>query len=152
MTTIAYRAGVMAADTGSLYGDSKIAGVTKLAIGPDGAVYGTTGNASLARVFLDWVRSGYRGEQPTIPLDRDGNNEIVVLRADPTGRLELITHFGAEDMSGFPYMAVGADAPIALGAMFIGAPATKAVSAAIEHGRWTSGQVFEMPVGKPVDA
>lgn len=147
MTTIAYRAGVMAADTGSLYGDAKIAGVNKLAVGPDGAVYGAAGNASLARVFLDWVRSGYTGPRPEIPLDRDGNNEAVFLRADPLGSLELITHFGAEDMAGFSYMAIGADAAVALGAMHAGATASGAVAAAIEHGRWTSGQIAQISVG-----
>jgi len=142
----------MAADTGACYGGAKVSGAVKMAKGPDGFVFGIAGNAALGTAFLDWVRSGYIGESPLIPLDKDGDNEIVVLRAGSDGSLSLLSHFGAEDLSGLPYMAIGADAAVALGAMHVGAPAIRAISAAIEHGRWTSGKVFELPVGKSIDA
>lgn len=148
MTTVVYRNGMMAADTGSSYGDSKISGVRKIARAPDGSLYGICGNASLGREFLEWVRKGCEGDHPAIPLDQEGNNEMVALHVDASGGMYLITHYGREDMTGFPYMAIGADATVAFGALFQGATADEAVMAAIEHGKWTFGSVYKMRLGK----
>ncbi|MCJ2084608.1 hypothetical protein MKK88_01175 [Methylobacterium sp. E-005] len=139
MTTIAYRDGVMAADTGAKFGDAKHPWAQKLARGPDGTLYGASGTASEWETFLEWVRGGCKGDHPQ-PRDCNGDNSFVVLCVAPNGPVETITAFGRERFEP-PYYALGYDACVAFGAMHAGACAEDAVEAAIVHGTGTFGAV-----------
>lgn len=63
MTTIAYRDGVMAADTLTTWGNSRDGYVSKIA--KRGSVL-AAGSGSMAHVqrFLDWFRTGMKGDPP----------------------------------------------------------------------------------------
>jgi hypothetical protein len=142
MTTIAYRDGVMAADSGAWAGDAAHGWARKLAKGPDGTLYGTAGNAAEATTFLDWVEGGCVGARPAAVREgEDGkDSSFIVLAAPPTGRLILITARGEEKYDA-PYYAVGGAAACAFGALFAGASAETAIEAAKEHGSSAFGRV-----------
>ncbi len=139
MTTIAYRNGIMAADTGCWLGASVHRWVNKLAPGPDGALHGVAGNGGECTAYLNWVLGGYQGDPPK-PRRVDDQPSFVVLVAPVAGPLRMITDTG-EEVYDAPYMAIGGGADTALGALFVGASARQAVQAAIEHSRYAHGAV-----------
>lgn len=141
MTTIAYRDGVMAADSGSWAGDASHGWADKLARAEDGTLYGIAGDAAEAEGFLSWVRGGRNGEPPKPTYDADKkNSSFIVLVARPGDRIGLISG-GGEERYDAPYYAVGAGAPAAFGALFMGATAAQAIDAAKEHGIGAFGKV-----------
>lgn len=140
MTTIAYRDGVMAADSGSWQGDACHGWAVKLARGNDGALYGVAGNAPEAMAFLAWVNSGYRGEQPKAEALPDGGNAFIVMAVSPDGPVRLIAARGEETYH-VPYFAIGAGSATAFGALHAGASAASAIEATKEHGQGAFGAV-----------
>ncbi|MDB5612046.1 MAG: CcrSwift [Bradyrhizobium sp.] len=139
MTTIAYRDGVLAADTGMTIGDSRIGRVTKIVRGPNGNLGGAAGSCGYAQKFREWVAGG---EQDSPPEPKEKENSFsdkgVVFRRDGTidvhevnGRFSCCAN----------YYAFGSGRPEALGAMFAGADAETAIRAAIEHDSGTFGEI-----------
>ena len=143
MTVIAYRDGVMAADSGSFSSGTVHGFARKLARGPDGTLYGGLGNAPEVARFLAWVDGGCEGHPPdAYRTDREnGDSSFCILRARPGAGPELVTAYGVEPYVGAPYMAVGAAREAALGALHAGAGAEDAVRAAVEHSQWAHGPV-----------
>ncbi len=140
MTTIAYRDGVMAADSGAWLGGAATPWAYKLAIGPDGTLYGIAGNAAEGERFLQWVRDGCQGDQPKAEPLPEQFSSFIVLAAPVTGPLRVITARG-DEVYHAPYFAIGAGAVAALGAMFAGGDAEVAVLAAICHANGANGSV-----------
>lgn len=140
MTTIAYRDGVMAADSGCWVGEAAHRWARKLAKGKDGVLYGVLGYAAPAENFLRWVRSGYFGAQPQPVLGTDNQSDFCVLIAPPAGELRYLTARG-EEVFDAPYYAAGAGAEVAFGALFVGANAVTAIRAAMEHASGAFGDV-----------
>lgn len=141
MTTIAYRDGIMAADSGSHYGDIRQNWARKIAQGPDGTLYGTSGDAAQCDGFLRWVLDGCEGDQPVPDAINEGkDSSFIILVVPVTGRIRLITARGEETYEA-PYFAIGYDAGVAYGAMFAGKDAITAIDACIEHGTGSSGRV-----------
>lgn len=138
MTTIAYRDGVLAADTGMIAGDSRIGHIIKIVRGPTGNLGGAAGTAGYCEAFKKWVLGG-EVEEPPVPksteryLDRG-----VVFHSD--GRIDVHEDVGRFQVTS-PYYAFGSGRAEALGAMFAGADAATAVCAAIQHEGGTYGDV-----------
>lgn len=145
MTTIAFRDGVMASDSGSWSGDASHGWARKVAQGPDGTLYGTAGNAAECGEFLNWVDGGCVGERPKPETTNVEKNEssFIVLIARPGARIGLLTAKGEERYDA-PYYAIGIGAPVAFGALFMGATAEQAIEAAKEHGAGAFGRVQSM--------
>lgn len=140
MTTIAYRDGLVSADTGlSSSTGSRVGFTSKIAKGPDGAIGGACGSAVYGEAFLGWVRSGRYGAPPTA----DDDTGIVV---DPSGRVTVYQKGGTLQMRG-PYFAIGSGTGEALGAMHAGASAEGAVHAAVAHDDGTFGDVETLRIG-----
>jgi ATP-dependent HslUV protease subunit HslV len=139
MTVIAYRDGVMAADT--LGSDSvlKVSGMRKIARGPDGTLYGCGGRASICCDFLRWVDGGCDGDRPALKRDDDTADVLV---ARPDGSVSIWTWAGDEDYPGCEYLSIGSGSAVAMGAMFMGALAEDSVRAGIEHGIGCGGTVM----------
>lgn len=135
MTTIAYRNGVMAADSGAWLGDMAYNGVRKMAKGKSGWLYGCAGNASEIRDFLVWVDKGEAGDMPKPEaVDRvEAESAFIVLAAKRGKPLRLYSAFGYEEME-MPYMSIGSGKEVAMGALYAGATAHQAIEAAIVHG------------------
>lgn len=141
MTTIAYRDGVMAADSGVWNGDACSAWARKLAKGSDGTLYGIAGNAAQGTTFLKWVDGGCRGEQPIPERTGEDGSSFVVLAVSKGGPVRIITARGDEEYDA-PYFSIGGGAATAYGALFVGASAKDAIAAAVEHGCSAHGKII----------
>jgi ATP-dependent HslUV protease subunit HslV len=142
MTTIAYKNGVMAADSGSWMGDASHGWAEKLAKGPDGTLYGVAGGAPEAMGFLDWVRAGADAEtMPRAEALPDGGSTFIVLAVSPNGPVRIFCAKGIETYQA-PYFAIGAGSATAFGALWAGASAADAIEATKEHGSGAHGRVL----------
>ena len=139
MTVIAYRDGVMAADTLASDGLLKVAGMRKVVRGSDGVLYGVAGAAGICCAIARWVESGYRGDMPALRVE-DQTADVLVVGVD--GVISALTPYGQEDYPGAEYFAIGSGSAVAMGALHAGADAEGAVRAAIEHGLGCGGAVM----------
>lgn len=136
MTTIAYRDGVMAADSGVWNSNIGYRTAIKIAVGPDGSLHGVTGSAGDALSYLRWVESGMDGSipKPEVTNREEGRSAFNALVVPPTGDIIRIwTAFGWEDHHAAAFFALGAGSEIAVGAMAAGASAERAIEIVAEH-------------------
>lgn len=141
MTTIAYRNGMIAADSAMLSGSALSGEIVKIARRKDGALAGAAGDAAYCSLFLGWFRRGERGRGP---VAREGQNWIdraAIIRRDRT--IEIFEPHGTFACQA-PYYALGSGKEFALGAMFAGADAETAVRAAVAHDPYTDGRILVM--------
>ena len=136
MTTIAYRDGVLAADTLMTRGDSKLVGITKIAKGADGRMGGAAGSAGFCATWRAWLRG--EASRPEPKSENDSTDCGLVIW--PDGRVELHEQSGSFEVAS-AYIAIGSGRPEALGAMHAGGDAEAAVRAAIAHDCHTGGDV-----------
>lgn len=149
MTTIAYKNGIMAADTmGSWSGDINY-GVPKLAK-TDRFLLGFSGSYPFAHPMYEWIVG--KEDKPLEEFYREppefdaGQTGITVLVAPIDGG-EL--WYFAADGNGCPlwgkkFEAIGSGGRVALGAMYSGASAAGAVQAAIALDDGTGGEVVRI--------
>jgi hypothetical protein len=132
MTTIAYRDGVMAADTQINSGNGCRAGsITKIGQTADGHWWGFSGNTEMQAACVDWAESR-TGNPPEI----DG----VLIIVDPAGDKREWWGKGwlvCDDEQA----AWGSGERIARGAKFVGGSAVQAVQAAIALDLESGGEV-----------
>ena len=138
MTTIAYRDGVLAADTLATWCGGRSGYATKVVKrGP--MLAAASGAATACGRFLDWFKSG----MPDMPDMGDGQKEgywatgIIVMPDD------MIVEFSPDGVSRkrAEMYAVGSGADYALGAMAAGATAEGAVQAAIRFDTKSGGEI-----------
>jgi len=141
MTTIAYRNGVLAADTCVSVGDSHNGRIVKIARRDDGSLAGAAGDAAYNAAFLRWFSEHEQGAPPEAMSSRDYNtfDRGVIFR--PDGTIEVFEPRGSHTLAA-KYYALGSGRPEALGAMFAGADALTAVRAAMAHDAHTGGEVL----------
>lgn len=133
MTTIAFKDGLLAADTLSCWGGYFAGHVTK--IHRQGRLrLGGAGSVTVYQQFRDWVRKGMSGE---CPLKKDIANVFLVL---PDGTCVCWSDDGPFTMS-TPTWAFGTGEKIAVGAMEMGASAEQAVRIAMRHDMYSGGDV-----------
>lgn len=136
MTTIAYRDGVLAADT-MVSRDGMVSGYTVKVErrGPIFAAY--AGNCAMGQAFLDWFRKGMKGDPPPM-VDGDCSCAGILIADDA-----IIEWSGQPrpDWIKAPFAAWGSGAQFALGAMAFGATAESAVYAAMTLDHGTGGRV-----------
>ncbi|WP_045366102.1 hypothetical protein [Methyloceanibacter caenitepidi] len=140
MTVIAYRDGVLAADTACSCGSRVVEGMVKIARRKDGVLGAACGAASFVGEWLKWV-TGERDDQPKPSvIDKDGTCSGTGFLFHPSGLITVFDDEGSFDLLPRYYAAGGGDA-VALGAMFVGADAEAAVRAAIEHNAHCAGDI-----------
>ncbi|WP_426287520.1 hypothetical protein [Luteibacter sp. E-22] len=131
MSTIAYRDGVMAADTRAYGGRGEPSPGRKRKIHKldDGSVVGvSTATLGLSERFVAWLKGG--GD----PKDFDDKFDLRAVLVKPDGALYV-----ADDTPYFSgpmetdFYAIGSGACYAMGAMAMGATAEEAVRVACEH-------------------
>ncbi len=138
MTTIAYRDGIMAADSRAYSGDKNPFGSkTKIHRLPDGSLFG----ASSSKVgVVDKLRrlTVEHGVSATFPTVVEGQALLV----KPNGDVFL---FNEQDGFSGPirttFCAIGSGEQYAMGAFHMGADAARAVSIACECDVWTGGEI-----------
>jgi ATP-dependent protease HslVU (ClpYQ) peptidase subunit len=124
MTTIAYKDGVLAADSRITRGNVVSAGgYNKLRVLDDGSVVGGAGHTANIVAFGDWLNDGKQGSAPEMS---DGT---VVVHLQNDGR--LFEYWGEQgiEFTG-PYEAWGSGYQFALAAMYLGKSAKEAVEVA----------------------
>lgn len=135
MTTIAYRAGVLAADSLVTSNNLRDGHVQKIRrFGP--LLVAAAGSASLGHQFFDWVGAGIKGPSPFQGVEGGGNGFIVM----PD---DLIVVWGTKGPWTLraPFWACGSGQDLALGAMRAGCSADVAVLAAIDHDIYSGAPV-----------
>ena len=129
MTIIAYRDGVLAADSLSTNQGTKLGAMKKIWRTSKGriAICGDYGDALKA---ARWIERGMVGSPPSSNDPADPGAAIWLPdRGDPL----IVENGTVQDLDEAPYHAWGSGARIALGAMHQGASAEEAVEAAIAH-------------------
>ena len=143
MTIIAYKDGVIAADTQTSAGGTIEGHVIKIARNSQGDLAGWCGEAVYGYAFLQWFMADHGGTLPdaTKTGDPTNTNRAMIVRRD--GRVEIYEHKGFSIQEP-GYMAMGSGRDIAFGAMFMGATAVRAVEAAIAHDTTCGGRVVSL--------
>lgn len=134
MTTIAYRDGILAADSrGTCSGWIQPGKETKLFRLQDGRAAGVTGTWAIAVRLLKWIESDRSTDQP------EGDARIVAV-----GRKIEVFEDGHSYIETAKFMAWGSGMPPALGALHAGASAVEAVRIAALVDTLTGGKVISM--------
>lgn len=139
MTTIAFKAGVIAADTLATWGNSRDGEFTKIARrGP--FLAGVSGAVAPCQRFLDWFVSGMEGDPPPMPEGDALAHGIIITPAD-----ECLT-WGPRgwERTRVETYALGSGADYATGAMAMGATAEEAVRVAMRFDTKTGGEVLSL--------
>lgn len=139
MTTIAYRWGVLAADSMCLTSSGWIYPypLEKLFRLPDGTVAGACGTYAEAAKFVEWLQDGERGDPPTL-------TETTVVRLHKNGSLTIYEAGAAYGIKKPDFGAWGSGSPAANAAMYMGADAAKAVEIASKLDDHTGGEIVTM--------
>jgi hypothetical protein len=84
VTTIVYRDGTMAADTGMTVGGSQVAHTTKISRNLAGDLAGGCGDAAWTNEFRKWFSAGEVGSFPPICRDKDDRDsgKGLIVRSD----------------------------------------------------------------------
>lgn len=140
MTTIAYRGGVLAADTQVNNDGARIGTVQKVHRRDDGHLAAGSGDFSYTQRFIAWFLAGEDGEPPLPTRGDDGRDEGQGFIFRPNGQVVSLEGSGSNTMAA-PYWAQGSGRELALGAMAHGASAEEAVRAAIAHDVHSGGEI-----------
>lgn len=135
MTTIAYRDGVMAADSQVTADDAWVMPYTAVKIrrATDGSLVGFSGNVFKFDAFMDWLEDN---KLPRLDL----GNESKVLVVSPAGQVLIYMFDGQIAMTG-PFCAIGCGVIPATAAMHMGASAERAVEIAALIDNCTGGKI-----------
>jgi hypothetical protein len=140
VTTIAYRDGIIAADNGLCDGGLLQCNMKKIARNESGEIAGACGEASWIFAFLDWFAKPSSNLSPSIPRDKDGNAEAKGFLVRTDGVIRVFNARGFLDVQA-PYYSIGSGSLVAVGAMWEGASAMRAVAASIAHDESTWGDI-----------
>jgi len=129
VTVIAYRDGVMAADTLMVDGNNnRIAQATKIIRNANGDLCGVAGDAGPCYAFLQWFQGLGEAERPEFKPGSGVRALIVrVSNSHPAWIVDESGEFVIRDR----FYAIGCGRPEAMAAMWMGADAVKAVECAI---------------------
>jgi len=155
MTTIAYRNGVLASDSRTTIqtdqGGSRFFLCEKLYRKKasfhgkeEEVILGTAGETASSLIFVDWYGSG--NPVPEILVLGEADFTVLVLKAD--GLYEFDKWCRGERVLN-DYYAIGSGAKAAMGAMYMGASAKKAIAAACEIDPYSAPPIVTMSLAKP---
>jgi hypothetical protein len=146
VTAIAYRNGVMAADTETMSGETLGGNTRKIERSPAGTIGAAAGEAGMAYQFRRWLRDGRidkwieGGFPEALPTaaERDRFGAIIVTAV---GRVICVDYRGNAVEFDAPFYTEGSAGVLLVGAMAAGASAEEAVRIAIRHDAWCGGDV-----------
>lgn len=138
VTTIAYRDGVLAADTAMCQGGVMIGTIVKIVRRDDGDMAAAAGDAAYNAAFNAWFMAGENGSPPEAKSEDIFLDRGMIFRK--SGQIEVFEPRGKFACQA-PYIAVGSGRESALGAMFAGADAETAIKAAIQLDPHTGGEI-----------
>lgn len=142
MTTIAYRDGVMAADSLTTCNGMRVAYVRK--VWKCGRLLvGAAGDGALGRKFLQFVKDGIKDDGP-FTGKTEGNGVVIT----PDNKI-VCWGTGGASVYDWPYFALGSGEAIATGALEAGATAEEAVAAAIRVDVHSGGPIISVRLDGP---
>lgn len=145
MTTVAYRAGIIAADTGVTIAEVRVGTVSKIARNTHGDLCGVAGTASFAFAFRKWFIAGEKkNDEPEPRKTEEHLDRAFIIRRDQPLSVVILEDGGWHEISlqePHAYFAVGSGKEIAMGAMFRNATAFEAVTACLYHDALTMGEI-----------
>ncbi|WP_316196603.1 hypothetical protein [Bradyrhizobium sp. SZCCHNS3053] len=133
MTTVAYKDGMMAADTLMIKGSTKFGHVTKIVKRDDGALCGGSGNLNWVQAFHRWFLDGCVDAPPELS---EYDNGLIARKGDP--EVEVYEQGGSFRFKA-NWTAIGSGKEYAFGAMCAGASAEDAVLIACIYDPGTGG-------------
>lgn len=140
MTTIAYRDGVLAADSMLTGYDADCGSVTKIRRNRHGWIGGACGNAGSISLFMDWfLNTAARVDvKPPPSVSDNAADGFVVVPGD-----RVFFWSGAPALWPViaPFHAIGSGMRFAMGAMAMGANAREAVEVARKFDVYTGGRI-----------
>lgn len=144
VTTIAYRDGVLAADSqvtaGDIYrGNARKVFAVNTSVGR--TLVAASGSRGAAEAFRTWIREG--GEKPEIHKD----DTLLGIVVRPDGTVEVWNERLAKQPVVAPFVAAGSGNEIAMGAMGAGASAEEAVKIACRFCIYSSEPVHTVRLG-----
>lgn len=138
MTTIAYRDGVMAADSQTTAGEVRRGATRKVFQLLDGSLVGFSGGLSEIGPAVQWFAEGKLPyKRPRLPEDAS----LLVIEASPSGEVSYYRHNLIPQLTVAAFHAIGSGNEFALGAMAMGANAQQAVAVAAEFDIYTGGRI-----------
>lgn len=140
MTTVAYRDGVMAADSLVTGHGVRMGSLAKLVRAKDGTIGGAAGNTLDSARLLRWVGlMGADCRNADVPRSEDKDTSVLI--AYPDGSVEWIGGHDGRVIVDAGFHAIGSGGEIAIGAMAFGATAEQAVEIACRLDVWSGGPV-----------
>ena len=134
MTTICYRAGVIAADSQATMGGLKMPTEPKI-IMSGGRLIGAAGDATAINKFTAFIAG--KGKKPKLAK----GEEFSAIVVDRDGHIDHWEEGMEPDRVTLPFFAIGSGDELALGAMEMGATAVQAVEVAIKWDAASGGPV-----------
>lgn len=128
MTTIAYRNGVLAADSAVTWGDVFLGTAQKLFRGPTNGVLGFSGDLSLSAWAQEWAEE-HDFDRTFLKKEWDTRSDGAIIWVKPDLTIWAVFD-GATVQITAPFAAIGSGRDLALGAMAAGADAVGAISIA----------------------
>lgn len=149
MTIICYRDGVLASDSLFVYNGRRHGSLAKIFRASDGSIAGNAGGGQLVDAFREWFLAG--ADQATRPTPQS-NDEFAALVIKPSGEVYDVGERCILTRLEAPFYAIGSGAPIAIGAMEMGATAEQAVAAAIKWQTSCGGEIQVLRLDSPMVA
>jgi len=138
MTTLAYKDGVLAADSRVSAGLTNVGTTIKIKQTPKYLV-GIAGNLDIGQQFIRWVQSDFNvTAKPFVPID--SGYDIAAIVVDKKGRIRTYDNLLIPTEYSAKFYALGSGSDFALGAMAHGATAREAVKIAAK---------FDIATGSP---
>ena len=147
MTTIAYRDGIIAADSQQSW-DSHKTKCEKLFRATDGSVIGTSGDTFSSMMFVDWYNNKRRTKPDLTLIDIEEDFLCIILKKDGLWTVNKFFHM-VKDRNEQDMLAIGSGAAAAMAAMLMGASAEKAVEIACKVDLYTGGDIKVMKYKRP---
>lgn len=158
MTVIAYKDGVIAADTLVSGGSTVFGETTKIFKSREGHIVGCAGLTAAYPLAKRWVDKGC--DMSAIPnfaehLGGDASSDgcsVALIVVEPEGQVLSVDCYGNAFPVRGPFFAEGSGAQFALGAMAVGANAIQAVQAAISRSNTCGGQIQYVELNSVIEA
>ena len=138
MSVIAYRAGILAADTQAQADDTITGYIDKIGRTADGWLWGFVGNTCFQAAFAAWAEKR-EGDPP----DYDSNHSAMIL-ISPTGDVKSWEGKGWLTLRPQEFSAWGSGSTVAFGAMCVGADPVTACQAACRFNAYCGGEVTSL--------
>jgi len=142
MTIIAYKAGQMAADSGTFQGTvRRICPFPKITRVPGGGLVGAAGMNVDTWAVRTWAKGGMKGQGPRMLGSENDSPSILWVRPDGSIWLSMEQEISFYPTTEPAVIGERSAGDFSLAAMFAGMNAKEAVELAVEHCIWVAGPV-----------